>query len=121
MQKVVGTPFSRVPTTPLALPFYTTKNAPCYGSNHKKCAALAAIARYITIIYSFTQKVICRFQSRVLLIKEALPWPMVLKEKSIAMVFKETAIYYFILPNKNCQRHLETRVSNVWNLIQSDQ
>jgi len=45
---------------------------------------------------------------------------MVFKEKSISMVFNETTVYDFISPNKNCQRHLETRVSNVWNLIQSD-
>ena len=43
---------------------------------------------------------------------------MVFKEKNIAMVFNEATVYDFSLPNKNCQRHLETRVSNVWNLIE---
>jgi len=52
--KCVGRPFPHVPTPlqPWHYPFHTTKNAPCYGSNHKKCASLTAIARYITIIYS---------------------------------------------------------------------
>ena len=31
---------------------YHKDNAPCYGNNHKKCVSLAAIARYITIIYT---------------------------------------------------------------------
>jgi len=28
------------------------QNAQCFGNNYKKCALLAAIARYITIIYT---------------------------------------------------------------------
>jgi len=37
------------------------------------------------------------------------------------MVFNETINYDFILPCKTCQRHLETRAANVWDLVQSDQ
>jgi len=50
--------------------FYTTtphRNAPCYVNSHKKCASLAAIARYITI---------CRFS------KQGTSF-----HRSIAMVF----------------------------------
>jgi len=37
------------------------------------------------------------------------------------MVFDETRNYDFILPSKICQRHVETKAANTWELVQSDQ
>ena len=39
--------------------------------------------------------------------------------RSIAMVFNETTNYDFILSSKTCQRNLETRAANVWDLVRS--
>jgi len=41
--------------------------------------------------------------------------------RSIAITTNETTNYDFILPSKTCQRHLETRAANVWDLVRSDQ
>ena len=37
------------------------------------------------------------------------------------MVLNETTIYDFVSPIKNYQRHLETRVLNARNIVQSHQ
>jgi len=70
----------------------------------QKCASLAAIVGYITTIYNFTRRTICRFSEQGFLFQESIA--MVFKEKSIAMVFNETTRYDFILPST--QRHFET-------------
>jgi len=41
--------------------------------------------------------------------------------RSIAITTNETTVYDFITPNKTCERHLETRSANVWNLVRSNQ
>jgi len=82
------------------------ENAQCYGNSHKKCASLAAIARYVTIISTIGYLQIFKTGSF---------------HRRIAMFFNPTINYDFSLPSKTCQRHLETRAANVSDLVQSHQ
>jgi len=60
-------------------PFYAKEIAPFYGSSHKKCTALAAIAWYIALNYKIEYTHI--FQAGYFL-----------KKKQIAVVFNKTTI-----------------------------
>ena len=68
------------------------RKCPMLRQQSQKCASLAAIARYITIIYTIGK----------LLMGSSF-------QKSIATVCNETANFDFILPSTTCQRYLEAK------------
>jgi len=71
------------------LPFIHHKeNAACYGNSRKKYTSLAAIARYIMIM--FTTGYLQIFKTGCFF------------HRSIAIMTNETTNYDFILPNKTC-------------------
>ena len=85
--------------------FTPQRKRPMLEQKSQTRASLAAIARYIQVIY--TRGLPQSFPNKVLLSKKHCHGP------------NETA--NDDLTNKAFQRHLETRAGNVWDLVQSNQ
>jgi len=79
--------------------FYTTKEMPHFATTVTK---MRFVGSYSQVYYDYYHnRPSADFQNRVLL-------------------FPEVQYCHGLLPSK-CQRHLETRAANVWDLVQSDQ